>query len=58
MVDLGTWYDPISERWIAPREFRAAVPSASATENHVLELERTIENQRIWRALVDCCATK
>lgn len=46
MVNPGKWYDPISERWIAPRE------------NHVLELQRTVEIQRIWRALVDCCASK
>jgi len=54
----GKWYDPISERWIAPRQTRleAASPAASANTHHVLELERTIEVQRIWRALVDCCA--
>jgi hypothetical protein len=55
VVHPGKWYDPISERWIAPREPRLATPSR-AIENHVLELERTIEVQRIWRALVDCCA--
>ena len=55
MVHPGKWYDPISERWIAPREPRLETPSR-AIENHVLELERTIEVQRIWRALVDCCA--
>ena len=56
MFNLGKWYDPISERWIAPREPCIEATSSHATENHVLELERTIEVQRIWRALVDCCA--
>lgn len=55
MIHPGKWYDPISERWIAPRKPRLAPPSR-AIENHVLELERTIEVQRIWRELVDCCA--
>ncbi|WFU21641.1 hypothetical protein QA649_26445 [Bradyrhizobium sp. CB1717] len=56
MVNLGKWYDPISERWIAPREPRQERTSSQASENHVLELERTVEVKRIWRALVDCCA--
>lgn len=51
----GKWYDPLSERWIAPREARVKATSSPASENHVLELERTIEIQRIWRALTDCC---
>lgn len=56
MINLGKWYDPISERWIAPREARPEPTSSHASENDVLELQRTIEAQRIWRALVDCCA--
>lgn len=56
MINLGKWYDPISERWIAPRETRPEPTSSHASENDVLELQRTIEVQRIWRALVDCCA--
>ncbi|MBK3663791.1 hypothetical protein JJE66_21510 [Bradyrhizobium diazoefficiens] len=58
MVDLGKWYDPISERWIAPRKPRLETKSSHASANHVLELQRTVEIQRIWRALVDCCASK
>ncbi len=55
MVNPGKWYDPISERWIEPRvASREAVTTVPAA-NHVLELERTIELKRIWRALVDCC---
>jgi hypothetical protein len=51
----GRWYDPISERWIEPRHVRME-ESGQASENHVLELQRKDEIQRIWRALVDCCA--
>lgn len=58
MVNLGKWYDPISERWIAPRELHSEAPPPKKSENHVLELQRTVEIQRIWRALVDCCARK
>ncbi|SFH89719.1 hypothetical protein [Bradyrhizobium sp. cf659] len=56
MISLGKWYDPISERWIVPREPRPEATSSPTSENHVLELQRTVEIQRIWRALVDCCA--
>jgi len=55
----GKWYDPISERWIAPRELHVVPPSPPhASENHVLEMQRSIEIQRIWRLLVDSCASK
>ncbi len=54
----GKWYDPISERWIAPRELHVVPPSPHASENHVLEMQRSIEIQRIWRLLVDSCASK
>ncbi|WFU77748.1 hypothetical protein QA645_24690 [Bradyrhizobium sp. CIAT3101] len=56
MVNLGKWYDPISERWIAPRELHPVPTSRHASENHVLELQRSVEIQRIWRTVVDCCA--
>jgi hypothetical protein len=56
VVNLGKWYDPISERWIAPRQLRPEAISPPSSANHVLEFERTVELQRIWRALVDCCA--
>jgi hypothetical protein len=58
VVNPGKWYDPISERWVAPRELHPAVPCRHASENHVLEMQRSIEIQRIWRLLVDCCASK
>lgn len=53
----GKWYDPISERWIAPREVYSVASCPLAIENHVLEMQRSIEIQRIWRLLVDCCAS-
>ena len=56
MVTPSKWYDPISERWIAPRELHTAASFPHARENHVLEMQRSVEIQRIWRALVDCCA--
>ncbi|MBW7964002.1 hypothetical protein [Bradyrhizobium sp. BR 10261] len=58
MVNPGKWYDPISERWIAPRELNPVAPSSRASENRVLEMQRSVEIQRIWRLLVDCCASK
>ena len=58
MVTPSKWYDPISERWIAPREYYSEAKSSPASENHVVELQRNVEIQRIWRALVDCCASK
>jgi hypothetical protein len=54
--NLGKWYDPISERWIAPREMRSELTSPQPSANHVLELQKSVEIKRIWRALLDCCA--
>jgi hypothetical protein len=56
LISLGKWYDPISERWITPREPRRETSSSQMSANHVLEFERTVEIQRIWQALLDCCA--
>jgi len=33
VVNLGKWYDPISERWIAPREPRLEAASPQTSEN-------------------------
>jgi len=55
LVSPAKWYDPISERWIAPRQMRPDATSPPSGVNHILEFERTLEVQRIWRALVDCC---
>jgi len=56
LINPGKWYDPISERWITPREPRRETSSSQMSANHVQEFERTVEIQRIWRALLDCCA--
>jgi len=56
LVSPGKWYDPISERWVAPREMRLGATSPEPSANHIAELQRSLEVQRIWRALVDCCA--
>lgn len=52
-MTLGRWYDPISERWIEPREMRPATPPR-AEDDAARERQKQIE--RTWRALVDCCA--
>jgi hypothetical protein len=60
-MNIGKWYDPISERWFAPRE---AVPHTifpQPTAERVLETHKRseaqrTEAQRIWELLVDCCA--
>lgn len=58
MITPGRWYDPISERWIMPRQPRIAATSSDAGVHHILQLERTAEIQRIWRTLVDSCASQ
>ena len=60
-MNIGKWYDPISERWFAPSE---AVPHTifpQPTAERVLEIQKRseaqrTEAQRIWELLVDCCA--
>jgi hypothetical protein len=54
-MTLGRWYDPISERWIEPRDRRTAT-SPRAEDESAFESRRTQQVDRIWRALVDCCA--
>lgn len=54
-MTLGRWYDPISERWIQPRDKRAAT-SPRAEDNAAFDSRGTAQIDRIWRALVDCCA--
>ena len=56
LINPSRWYDPISERWIEPREMRSEPTPPQPSANHVVELQRTVEIKRIWRALVDCCA--
>ncbi|MDH2349277.1 hypothetical protein QCM77_28810 [Bradyrhizobium sp. SSUT18] len=59
---IGKWYDPISQRWIVPREERpvAAYSQSSAEkglDTRKLDTRKTGEVQRIWDLLVDCCAS-
>ncbi len=54
-MNIGKWYDPISERWIVPRQTHIAAFDRSSAEN-VPEANKREETQRIWNLLVDCCA--
>ncbi|MCK1736693.1 hypothetical protein IVA79_22720 [Bradyrhizobium sp. 138] len=53
-MNIGKWYDPISEQWIEPREPIAEFDRSSAEK--VPETREREEAQRIWQLLVDCCA--
>lgn len=57
---IGKWYDPISQRWIVPREIRPAAAHLQSSEQKLLETcksgDTRAEAQRIWDLLVDCCA--
>lgn len=55
-LNIGKWYDPISERWIVPREARAAACCDQPRAGTVPEGSEKGEAQRIWDLLVDCCA--
>ncbi|WP_049820340.1 hypothetical protein [Bradyrhizobium japonicum] len=55
-VKIGKWYDPISERWIVPREMHAIVRYGRPGAEKVAEGHERGETQRIWQLLVDCCA--
>ncbi|MEK9278485.1 MULTISPECIES: hypothetical protein [unclassified Bradyrhizobium] len=55
-MNIGKWYDPITQRWFVPREI---IPVASYSEPNTeerLEMHKSAETQRIWDLLVDCCA--
>lgn len=55
-MNIGKWYDPISERWIVPRETRTIVGFGQSGDETVPEGREKGEAQRIWDLLVDCCA--
>ncbi|MBR0841178.1 hypothetical protein JQ607_13355 [Bradyrhizobium liaoningense] len=58
-LNIGKWYDPISQRWIVPREpLAAAASSAQSNTEKMLESRRQHEARRIWELLVDCCARR
>lgn len=52
---IGKWYDPISERWIVPRETRAMAGYGRPGAEKAPEPHEKREAQRIWDLLVDCC---
>ncbi|WP_298244408.1 hypothetical protein [uncultured Bradyrhizobium sp.] len=55
-LNIGKWYDPISERWIAPREISAVAGYGQPSAEKVPDGYERGEAQRIWQLLVDCCA--
>lgn len=55
-MNIGKWYDPISERWIVPREARAVAGYGRSNAEKAPEDHAKGEAQRIWQLLVDCCA--
>ncbi|WP_212092142.1 hypothetical protein [Bradyrhizobium tunisiense] len=54
-MNIGKWYDPISERWIEPRETRAIAGYDQSSAEKAPESHERGEAQRIWQLLVDCC---
>jgi hypothetical protein len=55
-LNIGKWYDPISQRWIVPRELPSNAPRWQARAETVLKIQTGEKTQRIWELLVDCCA--
>jgi hypothetical protein len=56
-MEIGRWYAPISERWFEPRSVAHAADFPKAAKISLdLNEHETIEVQRIWQLLVDCCA--
>ncbi|PIT03608.1 hypothetical protein TSA1_24720 [Bradyrhizobium nitroreducens] len=55
-LNIGKWYDPISERWIVPRDIRAIAGYGQRNGEKVPDRYERGEAQRIWELLVDCCA--
>jgi hypothetical protein len=53
---IGKWYDPISQRWIVPREAPPVAGYSQSNPEKGLETRASGEAQRIWDLLVDCCA--
>lgn len=55
-MNIGKWYDPLSERWIVPRQSHIIAAFERSSAEKVPEPRKTAETQRIWDLLVDCCA--
>ncbi|MGY3034439.1 hypothetical protein ACVIIV_003609 [Bradyrhizobium sp. USDA 4354] len=56
-MNIGKWYDPISERWIVPRETPTIDACDRSSAEKVRETHKREEAQRIWELLVDSCAS-
>ena len=55
-MNIGKWYDPISQRWIMPREINPETAHTQSSAEHVLGIRRRDDAERIWHLLVECCA--
>ncbi|MCK1383623.1 hypothetical protein [Bradyrhizobium sp. 21] len=55
-IIIGKWYDPISQRWIVPREACPVAAYSQSSADQGFETRKSGEVQRIWDLLVDCCA--
>jgi hypothetical protein len=53
---IGKWYDPISQRWVVPRETHPVTGHSQSDPEKGLEARKPAEAKRIWDLLVDCCA--
>lgn len=53
-MNIGKWYDPLSERWIVPRQTHIIAAFERSSAEKVPEPRKTAETQRIWDLLVDC----
>jgi hypothetical protein len=56
-MNIGKWYDPISEQWIVPRETRTIAGYGQPSAEQGPDAHERGETQRIWDLLVDCCAS-
>lgn len=55
-MNIGKWYDPLTERWIVPRQAHNIAALERSSAEKVPEAHKRAETQRIWDLLVDCCA--
>jgi hypothetical protein len=55
-MNIGKWYDPLTERWIVPRQTHNIAALERSSAEKVPGAHKRAETQRIWDLLVDCCA--
>ena len=56
-MNIGKWYDPISEQWIVPRATRTIAGYRESSGEQGPETHERGKTERIWDLLVDCCAS-